>query len=72
LWYPGHAHDIVFNGANPRIDPKNPTVPWTRIFLRLFDHFGMALAAEYELELSSLSLKLIKEISERNPSQLNP
>lgn len=72
LWYPGHANSIMFEGARPRVDPQNPVAPSTRIFLRLFDHFGLAFTAEYELQLPSLSMNLIEEISERRPSQLNP
>ena len=72
LWYPGHANSIMFEGARSRVDPQNPVAPSTRIFLRLFDHFGLAFTAEYELQLPSLSMNLIEEISERRPSQLNP
>jgi len=72
LWYPGHPNDILFNGAHPLIDPQKPVVSSARIFLRLFDHFGLAFAAEYEIELPSLSMRLMEEISERRPSQLNP
>jgi hypothetical protein len=72
LWYPGHPNDIQFVGATPHIDPRNPMASPARVLLRLFDHFGLALAAKYEIQLPSLSTKLIEETSERRPSQLNP
>jgi len=72
LWYPGHPNSILFNGARPHVDPQHPIAPSARIFLRLFDHCGLALEAEYEIELPSLSIKLIDETSQRSPSQLNP
>lgn len=72
LWYPGHPNDIRFEGATPHIDPREPPAPFVKILLRLFDHFGLALSAEYDLLLPSLSLSVIEETSERRPSQLNP
>jgi len=72
LWYPGHPNSILFNGANPHVDPQNPIAPSARVFLRLLDHCGLALEAEYEILLPSLSLKLIDETSQRRPSPLNP
>jgi hypothetical protein len=72
LWYPGHPNDIRFEGATPHVDPQKPAAPLARILLRLFDHFGLALSAEYDILLPSLQLRLVEEISERRPSQLNP
>lgn len=72
LWYPGHPNDIQFAGARPSVHCQHPTVQSARILLRLFDHFGLAFAAEYEIQLPSLSLTLIEEASERQPSELNP
>lgn len=72
LWYPGHPNDIRFEGATPHVDPREPPAPFSRILLRLFDHFGLALSAEYDILLPSLSLRVIEETSERRPSELNP
>jgi hypothetical protein len=72
LWYPGHPNLIMFDGARPRVDPRNPKAESARVLLRLFDHCGFALGAEYEIELPSLSLQLIDETSQRRPSPLNP
>jgi Putative DNA-binding domain len=72
LWYPGHPNDITFKGATPHVDSQKPETSAARILLRLFDHFGLALSAEYELMLPSLQLRVVGQTSERRPSQLNP
>jgi len=72
LWYPGHPNDIRFTGATPHVDPQKPPTSVVRILLRLFDHFGLALSAEYDLLLPSLQLRVVDEASERRSSQLNP
>jgi len=72
LWYPGHPNDITFKGATPHVDTQKPPTSVARILLRLFDHFGLALSAEYDLLLPSLQLRVVDETSEQRPSQLMP
>jgi hypothetical protein len=72
LWYPGHPNGISFIGATPSVHAQNPAAKSARVLLRFFDHFGLGLSMEHEVQLPSLSTTLLDEWSERKASELNP
>jgi hypothetical protein len=71
-WHPGRPIDVRFEGATPRVNAQNPSFPSARLFLRLFDQFGLSLTQEYEIYLPSLRLRLLREDSDRRASPLDP